>query len=152
MKNLLPALLLLFSFQAEGKKEPWGRTDEINLIGTPLEQDFELLHREVLMAETLETAEDHEVKALSRDGYDRAVKFLEHSLLKSQHTCEAVKPDPYPSFGFPQITFVDRVVIWFDCADGSYDFLYQNVSLYVRVRDDETQYLVDFYWRTKPRR
>ena len=151
MKHLLPVLLICLSPQASGK-EPSGYTTPINVMGTNLQQDFEFIYHEVLRAEEQDRTEFAVRKKLSGAAQSRAVGFLEHSLSRSQHTCREVDVHPFANFGFFGMTEADRVVIWFECADGSYDFLLQNLALYIRNIEGIPQYFIEFYWAIKPGR
>lgn len=147
MKRLFPALLICLSLQVQGKD--FNYTDPIDLIGTPLQQDFKLLYREALQAAILGADEEILAKELSWEGRARAKKFLEHSLFKAEHPCREIELHPHVTTR-PRENNEDQVNIWFLCADGSHRNLNQSAVLFLRIRNGAYRYLVQFYWKRRP--
>lgn len=144
MKRLFSVLLLCLSLQVSGKHHP------LDVVGTPLQQDFKLLYREVFEAETLYVGEWTLSKRLSLEGLGRAKEFLEHDLLTSWQPCEDVIPSPISYLGY-QGSGEDHVYISFDCADGSQADLIQSVVLFPRLEKGTYLYIVEIDKSRRPK-
>ena len=88
MERLVPALLLCLSLQALGADRYL--SGPIDVVGTPLQQGFKDLYREVHRAET-EGVGDMLFKSVSAGWRNRAEEFLEHTDFATHHPCEEVE-------------------------------------------------------------
>ena len=89
MKHLFPALLLALAVQALGADKYL--SDNIDVVGTPLQQDFKRLYREVHLAETDRVFEGTSFKSMSTGWVYRMEEFLEYPAFTSHHLCEEVE-------------------------------------------------------------
>ena len=146
MKYPSLALLLCLSL--------WAAADELSqpfdVIGTPLQQEFKYLYREVHKAETL-YVDDYDLRKRVGKGWrDRATKFIGHDLLMPLHPCIGVNvPNASPGLSYQKHN-KDDVTFLFECTEETNKRISGMARLYLKVENGESKYLVDFYWRMLP--
>ena len=148
MKRLFPALLMCLSLQVLGE-EPYF-SEPVDVVDTPLQQDFKSLYRKIVRSSTGSTTEDGYQSKLLGGELIPAARFLEHDLFSmSKHPCAGITVDIF-ALVIPQESEEDRVVIGFDCSDPSRANGEQAAILQPIIVDDSYQYLVWFYRENRP--
>lgn len=141
MKHLFSILLVCLSLRALGWDS--GFSEPVDVVGTPVQQDFKLIYREVLQADTLHASEKSLTKRMDQDWWVRAKKFLEHDIITTLHPCEEVALLASPGLGIQEDN-KDEVSLYFKCAGGLHKNLHQIAYFYLGVEGDAYQYLVRF--------
>lgn len=140
MKRLIPALLLCLSAQVLGADEYV--SEYIDVVGTPLQQDFKRLYREAYLAETDRVSYDSSFKSMSTGWVYRMEEFLEYAAFTPHHLCEEVEITYDPA-----VRHQDQIYVSFKCAVGEKSIEHVAV-LSLGVKGRSYQYLVHFYWNT----
>lgn len=146
MKRLFFALLLCLPIQVFGDTNYL--SDPMDMVGTPLQQDFKLLYREVYAAETLQVEDTGLLKQVRQEWFDRAGKFLANAIFAPYHQCEEVDAGA-PRLGY-QRNDKGTVYIPFECAVGDKNRGYV-AFLSLGEKYGSHQYLVKIFWRQKPK-